>query len=49
MLFLVRFDVTQPDTFRNADLTDTRRREATAALNAIEAGAIKSIASVHGP
>ena len=48
LLFFVRFDVTQPDTFTNADLIDTWRREATAALGAIEAGAIKSIYKIAG-
>ena len=35
MLFFVRFDITQPANVTNADLIDTWRREATAAVGAI--------------
>jgi muconolactone delta-isomerase len=48
MLFFVRFDVTQPATLSNADLVDTWRREAAAALGAVEAGAVKHLWKVAG-
>ena len=48
MLFFVRFDITQPANVTNADLIDTWRREATAAVGAIEAGAIKGIWKIAG-
>ena len=48
VLFFVRFDITQPANVTNADLIDTWRREATAAVGAIEAGAIKGIWKVAG-
>src|SRR6476469_7971530 len=48
VLFFVRFDSTQPANVTNADLIDTWRREATAAVGAIEAGAIKGIWKIAG-
>ena len=48
MLFFVRFDVRQPDTLNNADLVETWKREAAAALGAVEAGAVKHLWKVAG-
>ncbi|MFN2450652.1 MAG: muconolactone Delta-isomerase family protein, partial [Candidatus Baltobacteraceae bacterium] len=48
MLFFVRFDVTQPDSVSNAELVATWRREAAAALAAIDAGAVKHLWKVAG-
>ena len=48
MLFFVRFDVRQIDSFSNQDLVETWKREATAALGAIEAGAVKHLWKVAG-
>jgi muconolactone delta-isomerase len=48
MLFFVRFDVTQPDTVTNAELVETWKREAVAALGAIEAGAVRHLWKVAG-
>ena len=48
MLFFVRFDVTQPATVENADLVEIWKREATAALGAMEAGAVKHLWKVAG-
>jgi muconolactone delta-isomerase len=48
MLFFVRFDVRQPDALPNADLVETWKREATAALGAVEAGAVKHLWKVAG-
>ena len=48
MLFFVRFDVTQPDTVDNPSLVETWKREAQAALAAIEAGAVKALYKVAG-
>jgi muconolactone D-isomerase len=48
MLFFVRFDVTQPATVANADLVETWKREAEAAIGAIEAGAVKHLWKVAG-
>src|SRR5687767_14896315 len=48
MLFFVRFDVTQPATVTNSDLVSTWKREAEAALGAVEAGAVKHLWKVSG-
>jgi muconolactone delta-isomerase len=48
VLFFVRFDVTQPDSVSNADLVAIWRREAAAALAAIDAGAVKHLWKVAG-
>ena len=48
MLFFVRFDVRQIDSFSNQDLVETWKREAAAALGAIEAGAVKHLWKVAG-
>ena len=48
MLFFVRFDVRQPDSLPNADLVETWKREAEAALGAKEAGAVKHLWKVAG-
>lgn len=48
MLFFVRFDVRQPENFANADLIETWKREATAAIGAMEAGAVKHLWKVAG-
>lgn len=48
MLFFVRFDVTQPDSVTNAALVETWKREAVAALGAVEAGAVKHLWKVAG-
>ncbi|MDQ3850710.1 MAG: muconolactone Delta-isomerase family protein [Actinomycetota bacterium] len=48
MLFFVRFDVIQPANVPNADLVETWKREAAAALGAMEAGAVKHLWKVSG-
>jgi muconolactone delta-isomerase len=48
VLFFVRFDVTQPESVTNSDLVETWKREAAAALGAIEAGAVKHLWKVAG-
>jgi muconolactone delta-isomerase len=48
VLFFVRFDVTQPASVPNADLVETWKREAEAAIGAIEAGAVKHLWKVAG-
>ena len=48
MLFFVRFDVHQPDSLPNADLVEIWKREAVAALGAVEAGAVKHLWKVAG-
>ena len=48
MQFFVRFDVTQPDALPNADLVETWKREAAAALGAKEAGAVTHLWKVAG-
>jgi muconolactone delta-isomerase len=48
VLFFVRFDVTQPDTVSNRDLIDTWKREAEAAIGAMEAGAVTHLWKVAG-
>jgi muconolactone delta-isomerase len=48
MLFFVRFDVTQPNTVSNSDLVEIWKREAEAALGAVEAGAVKHLWKVSG-
>ena len=48
MLFFVRFDITQPATLPNADLVETWKREAAAALGAKEAGAVTHLWKVAG-
>jgi muconolactone delta-isomerase len=48
MLFFVRFDVTQPATVTNPDLVGIWKREAEAALGAVEAGAVKHLWKVSG-
>jgi muconolactone delta-isomerase len=46
--FFVRFDVTQPANVSNEDLFQTWRREAEAALGAMEAGAVTHLWKVAG-
>ena len=48
MLFFVRFDVHQPEELPNADLVETWRREAKAALDAKAAGAVTHLWKVAG-
>jgi muconolactone D-isomerase len=48
VLFFVRFDVSQPDTLANADLVETWKREAAAALGAMEAGVVRHLWKVAG-
>lgn len=48
MLFFVRFDVTQPNTVSNTDLVEIWKREAVAALGAVDAGAVKHLWKVAG-
>ncbi len=48
MLFFVRFDVTQPANVSNDDLVETWKREAEAAIGAIDAGAVPHLWKVAG-
>jgi muconolactone delta-isomerase len=48
VLFFVRFDVTQPANVSNTDLVETWKREAEAALGAVEAGAVTHLWKVAG-
>jgi muconolactone delta-isomerase len=48
VLFFVRFEVTQPDTVPNGDLVEIWKREAAAALGAMEAGAVTHLWKVAG-
>jgi muconolactone delta-isomerase len=48
VLFFVRFDISQPATLANADLVETWKREAAAALGAMEAGVVKHLWKVAG-
>ena len=48
MLFFVRFDVKQPDTVSNKELVEIWRREAEAAMGAVDAGAVKHLWKVSG-
>jgi muconolactone D-isomerase len=48
MLFFVRFDVTQPANVSNEDLVATWRREAEAAVGAIDAGVVVHLWKVAG-
>ena len=48
MLFFVRFDVTQPANVGNKDLVETWRREAEAAIGAMDAGAVPHLWKVAG-
>ena len=48
MQFFVRFDITQPATVTNDDLVGIWRREAEAALGAMEAGAVVHLWKVAG-
>jgi len=48
VLFFVRFDIKQPEQLTNADLVAIWRREAAAALEAKEAGAVKHLWKVAG-
>ncbi len=48
MLFFVRFDVTQPANVTNQDLVETWRREAQAAIGAMDAGAVPHLWKVAG-
>ena len=48
MLFFVRFDVTQPANVTNQDLIETWRREAEAAVGAMDAGAVPHLWKVAG-
>jgi muconolactone delta-isomerase len=48
MLFFVRFDISQPATLANADLVETWKREAAAALGAMEAGVVRHLWKVAG-
>ena len=48
MQFIVRFEVRQPENVSNAELVAIWKREAAAALGAMEAGAIKHAWKVAG-
>jgi muconolactone delta-isomerase len=48
MLFFVRFDVTQPANVSNEDLVAIWKREAEAAIGAIDAGAVPHLWKVAG-
>lgn len=48
MLYMIRFDVKQPETMTNEDLVAMWRREGEAAMGAAEAGVIKHIWKVAG-
>jgi muconolactone D-isomerase len=48
MLFFVRFDVTQPANVSNEDLVAIWIREATAAIGAMDAGAVPHLWKVAG-
>ncbi|MDA0179311.1 muconolactone Delta-isomerase family protein [Solirubrobacter phytolaccae] len=48
MQFIVRFEVRQPANVSNAELVAIWRREADAAMAAVEAGAVKHLWKVSG-
>jgi len=48
MLFFVRFDVTQPASVSNEDLVEIWKREAAAAIGAMDAGAVTHLWKVAG-
>jgi muconolactone delta-isomerase len=48
MLFFVRFDVHQPESMSNRELTEIWDREADAAIGAMEAGAVAHLWKVSG-
>ena len=48
MLFFVRFDVTQPADVSNEDLVAIWKREAVAAIGAMDAGAVPHLWKVAG-
>jgi muconolactone D-isomerase len=48
MLFLIRFDIQQPATMSNRELVEIWDREADAALEAVDAGAVKHLWKVAG-
>ena len=48
MLFFVRFDVTQPANVSNEDLVAIWKREAVAAIGAMDAGAVPHLWKVAG-
>jgi muconolactone delta-isomerase len=48
MLFFVRFDIHQPETMSNRELTEIWDREADAALGAMDAGAVVHLWKVSG-
>jgi muconolactone delta-isomerase len=48
MLFLIRFDIHQPETMSNRELIEMWDREADAALGAVDAGAVKHLWKVAG-
>jgi muconolactone D-isomerase len=48
VLFFVRFDVKQPEALPNSDLVETWKREAAAAIGAMEAGAVTHLWKVAG-
>ena len=48
MLFFVRFDVKQPADVSNTDLVEIWRREAEAAIGAMDAGAVPHLWKVAG-
>jgi muconolactone delta-isomerase len=48
MLFFVHFEVHQPETMSNRELTEIWDREADAALGAMEAGAVVHLWKVSG-
>ena len=48
MLFFVRFDITQPANVSNQDLVETWRREAEAAIGAMDAGVVPHLWKVAG-
>jgi len=48
MLFFVRFEVTQPANVGNEDLVEIWKREAVAAIGAMDAGAVPHLWKVAG-
>lgn len=48
MLFFVRFDIHQPESMSNRELTEIWDREADAALGAMDAGAVVHLWKVSG-
>jgi muconolactone delta-isomerase len=48
VLFFVRFDITQPDDVSNEQLFETWKREAAAAVEALDASVLHSLYKVAG-